>query len=188
MPNCRSPHVESTKSELLLQPTMQSRRLQHGCGSLQGSTFQLISRPDRRESESQKYGSEISGLVSLADEWPKAVAERERVTELQTAILDAERQTQMASYSLAQLPAAENAATLLSEAASVSREYCQSILAGSLGCMTVDVRFVAKRNLRRSTRLAFSLRRSAPAYLMQARHELLSSSKPGRARKRTLLI
>ena len=68
-----------------------------------------------------KVRSEISGVLWVIDEWPKAVAEQSRQPELEAAVQEAEQRTVQASELLAQLPAAENAAALLSEASAVSR-------------------------------------------------------------------
>ena len=66
--------------------------------------------------------SEISGILRLTDEWPKAVEEQARQTELQAAMQEAEQRTLQASELLAQLPSADNAAALLSDATAVSRD------------------------------------------------------------------
>ena len=69
-----------------------------------------------------KVRFEISGILRLTDEWPKAVEEQARQAELQAALQEAEERTLQASELLAQLPSADGAAALLSEASVVSRD------------------------------------------------------------------
>ena len=90
-----------------------------------------------------KVRSEISDILWLADEWPKAVAEQARQGELQAAVQEAEQRTLQASELLAKLPAADNAAALLSEATAVSRDLVTLVL-HDLGKIAVPDRILLK--------------------------------------------
>jgi DNA repair exonuclease SbcCD ATPase subunit len=69
-----------------------------------------------------KVRSDISGILWLTNEWPKAVAERARQAELHAAVQEAEQRTLQASEGLAKMPAADSSAAILSEATAVSRD------------------------------------------------------------------
>lgn len=84
-----------------------------------GAADQLVG-PTREHIASVR--SEISAVLSLADAWPKAVAERARQAELQSTVQEAEQRCLEAREALTQVPVVENVAAMLSEAAAVSRE------------------------------------------------------------------
>lgn len=69
-----------------------------------------------------KVRSEISGILRLTDEWPKAVEEQARQAALHAAIQEAEQMTLRASELLTHLPSLESSAALLSEANAISRD------------------------------------------------------------------
>ncbi len=69
-----------------------------------------------------KVRSEINELLWLANEWPRIEAELTREAELRSAVADAEKRTRQAASVLADLPAADKIAALLTDAESMSRD------------------------------------------------------------------
>ncbi len=77
-----------------------------------------------------KVRAEMSAIRWLIEEWPHFDAERARRADLQADVQEAERATLRALELLAQQPAAESAAAILSEATEVSRDLMTLIQLG----------------------------------------------------------